>query len=248
MINIIVSGLGNTGREIVKCIKETEGVEVFCAVSDYDLKDAEFKIYKKFSDIEGKADAIIDFSKASRLEEILEYAISTKTPVIIGTTAHSDEQNEKVKEAAKLIPVFKSSNTSIGITVMLQLVKTATRLLDGFDIEIIEKHHNRKEDCPCGTAYMTADVIKEVRSELTNIYGRHGKSAKRQPNELAIHTIRGGTIIGDNDVIFAGDDEVLEIKHKAGSNMIFAKGAVMAAKFIVNANVGLYDMNDVLLG
>ena len=131
---------------------------------------------------------------------------------------------------------------------MLQLVKTATRLLDGFDIEIIEKHHNRKEDCQCGTAYMTADVIKEVRSELTNIYGRHGKSAKRQPNELAIHTIRGGTIIGDNDVIFAGDDEVLEIKHKAGSNMIFAKGAVMAAKFIVNANAGLYDMNDVLLG
>ena len=95
---------------------------------------------------------------------------------------------------------------------------------------------------------MTADVIKEVRSELTNIYRRHGKSAKRQPNELAIHTIRGGTIIGDNDVIFAGDDEVLEIKHKAGSNMIFAKGAVMAAKFIVNANTGLYDMNDVLLG
>lgn len=248
MINIIVSGLGNTGREIVKCIKETEGVEIFCAVSDYDLKDADFKIYHKFSDIEGRADVIIDFSKASRLEEILEYAINTKTPVIIGTTAHSDEQNEKVKEAAKLIPVFKSSNTSIGITVMLQLVKTATRLLDGFDIEIIEKHHNRKEDCPCGTAYMTADVIKEVRSELTNIYGRHGKSAKRQPNELAIHTIRGGTIIGDNDVIFAGDDEVLEIKHKAGSNMIFAKGAVMAAKFIVNANAGLYDMNDVLLG
>ena len=248
MINIIVSGLGNTGREIVKCINETEGVEVFCAVSDYDLKDADFKIYPKFSDIVGRADVIIDFSKASRLEEILEYAIDRKIPVIIGTTAHSDEQNEKVKEAAKSIPVFKSSNTSIGITVMLQLVKTATRLLDGFDIEIIEKHHNRKEDCPCGTAYMTADVIKEVRSELTNIYRRHGKSAKRQPNELAIHTIRGGTIIGDNDVIFAGDDEVLEIKHKAGSNMIFAKGAVMAAKFIVNANAGLYDMNDVLLG
>ncbi|MCC3868125.1 4-hydroxy-tetrahydrodipicolinate reductase [Terrisporobacter mayombei] len=248
MIKIIVSGLGNTGREIVKCINETEGVEVFCAVSDHDLKDVDFKIYPKFSDIEGKADAIIDFSKASRLEEILDYAVSTKTPVIIGTTAHSDEQNEKVKEVSKLIPVFKSSNTSIGITVMLQLVKTATRLLDGFDIEIIEKHHNRKEDCPCGTAFMTADAIKEVRNELTNIYGRHGKHAKRQPNELAIHTIRGGTIIGDNDVIFAGDDEVLEIKHKAGSNMIFAKGAVMAAKFIVNAENGLYDMNDVLLG
>lgn len=248
MIKIIVSGLGNTGREIVKCINETEGVEVFCAVSDHDLKGVDFEIYPKFSDIQGKADAIIDFSKTSRLEEILDYGVSTKTPVIIGTTAHSDEQNEKVKEVSKLIPVFKSSNTSIGITVMLQLVKTATRLLDGFDIEIIEKHHNRKEDCPCGTAFMTADAIKEVRNELTNIYGRHGKNAKRQENELGIHTIRGGTIIGDNDVIFAGDDEVLEIKHKAGSNMIFAKGAVMAAKFIVNAENGLYDMNDVLLG
>lgn len=248
MIKVIVSGLGNTGREIVKCIKETEGVELFCAVSDYELKDLGCKIYSNFKDIEAKGDVIIDFSKPARLEEILNYAISTKTPVVIGTTAHTDEQNKKAKEASKIIPVFKSSNTSIGITVMLQLVKIATKYLDGFDIEIIEKHHNRKEDCPCGTAYMTADVIKEVKSELENIYGREGKQAKRKPNELGIHTIRGGTIIGDNDVIFAGDDEVLEIKHKAGSNMIFAKGAIMACKFIVDKETGYYDMNDVLMG
>lgn len=247
MIKVVVSGLGNTGREIVKCIKETEGVELLCAVSDYELKDIGCRIYSKFKDIEGKADVIIDFSKASRLEEILEYSISTKTPVVIGTTAHSEEQNKKVLEASKLIPVFKSSNTSIGITVMLQLVKIATKLLDGFDIEIIEKHHNRKEDCPCGTAYMTADAIKEVRNELENIYGREGKHARRKQNELGIHTIRGGTIIGDNEVIFAGDEEVLEIKHQAGSNMIFAKGAVMACKFLVNAKAGLYDMNDILM-
>lgn len=247
MIKVIVSGLGNTGREIVKCIKETDGVELFCAVSDYELKDIGCKIYEKFKDIEGKADVIIDFSKASRLEEILEYSIDTNTPVVIGTTAHSEEQNQKVVEASKLIPVFKSSNTSIGITVMLELVKIATKLLDGFDIEIIEKHHNRKEDCPCGTAYMTADVIKEVRSELENIYGREGKHAKRKTNELGIHTIRGGTIIGDNEVIFAGDEEVLEIKHQAGSNMIFAKGAVMACKFLSNAEAGLYNMTDVLM-
>ncbi|MEG0856884.1 MAG: 4-hydroxy-tetrahydrodipicolinate reductase [Terrisporobacter sp.] len=247
MIKVIVSGLGNTGREIIKCIENTEGVELFCGISDYDLKNSDLKIYSKFEDIEGKADVIIDYSKACRLEEILNYAINTKTPVVIGTTGHTEEQNEKAKEASKIIPVFKSSNTSIGITVMLQLVKTATRLLEGFDIEIIEKHHNRKEDCPCGTAYMTADVIKEVRSELENIYGREGKHARRKPNELGIHTIRGGTIIGDNDVIFAGDEEVLEIKHKAGSNMIFAKGAVMACKYVVNKEYGYYDMNDVLL-
>lgn len=246
MVRVIVSGLGNTGREIIKCIKETDGMHLFCAISDFDLKDTDYKIYSKFKDIEGKADVIIDFSKTSRLEEILDYAINTKTPIVIGTTGYSDEQNQKVIEASKIIPVFKSSNTSIGITVMLKLVKIATKFLEGFDIEIIEKHHNRKEDCPCGTAYMTADAIKEVRSELENIYGREGRYAKRKQNELGIHTIRGGTIIGDNDVIFAGEDEVLEIKHKAGSNIIFAKGAVMACKYIIDKEAGYYDMNDVL--
>lgn len=248
MIKVIVSGLGNTGREIVKCIKNMEGLDLFCVVSSYETKDLDCKIYSSFKDIEGKADVIIDFSKPCRLDEILNYAINTKTPVVIGTTAHSEEQNQKAMEASRIIPVFKSSNTSIGITVMLKLVKIATKLLDGFDIEIIEKHHNRKEDCPCGTAYMTADAIKEVRSELENIYGREGRYTKRKSKELGIHTIRGGTIIGDNDVIFAGDSEVLEIKHSASSNMIFAKGAVMACKFLVNKESGYYDMNDVLGG
>lgn len=246
MINIIVSGLGNTGREIVKCINETEGVEVFCAVSDYDLKDADFKIYPKFSDIVGRADVIIDFSKASRLEEILEYAIDRKIPVIIGTTAHSDEQNEKVKEAAKSIPVFKSSNTSIGITVMLQLVKTATRLLDGFDIEIIEKHHNKKLDSPSGTAIMIANGIKDVLPGSECIYGRYGRSEKRKPTEVGIHAIRGGTIVGEHTTIFAGHDEVVEIKHTAQSKDIFAKGAIAAAKFLVNQEAGYYNMNNML--
>lgn len=246
MIKVIVSGMGNTGREIIKCIKDTKGLELFCVVSAYESKDLDCKIYSNFKDIEGKADVIIDFSKPERLEEILDYAIDTKTAVVIGTTAHSEKQNQKIMEASKLIPVFKSSNTSMGISVMLNLVKIATKLLDGFDIEIIEKHHNRKEDCPCGTAYMTADAIKEVRSDLENIYGREGRHSKRKHNELGIHTIRGGTIIGDNDVIFAGDNEILEIKHSAGSNVIFAKGAVMACKFLVNKESGYYDMNDVL--
>lgn len=246
MIKIIVCGLGNTGKEIVRCIEESEGVEIYCAVSDYKLENKDFEIYSSFSQVPGKADVIIDFSKAQRLEEIIDYSLNTNTPVVIGTTGHAEEQVEKLKELSKQLPVFKSSNTSIGITVMLKLVREATRLLNDFDIEIIEKHHNRKEDCPCGTAYMTADAIKEVRSELVNIYGREGRNAKRKVNELGIHTIRGGTIIGDNDVIYAGDDEVLEIKHKAQSNMIFAKGAVLASKFIVNKEIGYYNMEDVL--
>lgn len=246
MIKVILSGLGNTGIEILKCIKETEGVDLSCGVSEFNLKDESYKVYKKFKDIKEKADVIIDFSKPSRIDEILDYAINNEIPIVIGTTGYTEEQNEKILKASKLIPVFKSSNTSIGITVMLRLINIATKLLDGFDIEVIEKHHNRKTDCPCGTAYMTADVIKEVRYELENIYGRKGRDCSRQKNKLGIHTIRGGTIIGENDVIFAGEDEVLEIKHRASSNMIFAKGAVMACKYLIDKPPGYYDMNDVL--
>lgn len=246
MIKVILSGLGNTGIEILKYIKETEGVDLSCGVSEFNLKDESYKVYKKFKDIKEKADVIIDFSKPSRIDEILDYAINNEIPIVIGTTGYTEEQNEKILKASKLIPVFKSSNTSIGITVMLRLINIATKLLDGFDIEVIEKHHNRKTDCPCGTAYMTADVIKEVRYELENIYGRKDRDCSRQKNELGIHTVRGGTIIGENDVIFAGEDEVLEIKHRASSNMIFAKGAVMACKYLIDKPPGYYDMNDVL--
>lgn len=184
MIKVILSGLGNTGIEILKCIKETEGVDLSCGVSEFNLKDKSYKVYRKFKDIKEKADVIIDFSKPSRIDEILDYAINNEIPIVIGTTGYTEEQNEKILKASKLIPVFKSSNTSIGITVMLRLINIATKLLDGFDIEVIEKHHNRKTDCPCGTAYMTADVIKEVRHELENIYGRKDRDCSRQKMNL----------------------------------------------------------------
>ena len=248
MLRVIINGYsGSMGKVLTKCVNEDSELQLVCGVSRDEL-DVPFKTYFKMSDVSETADVIIDFSHHSTINDTLSYATKTKTPLVIATTGFNEDELGRIKEASTIAPIFHSSNMSLGVNVLVKLVKEAAKALNEFDIEIIEKHHNRKEDCPCGTAYMTADVIKEVRSELTNIYGRHGKSAKRQPNELAIHTIRGGTIIGDNDVIFAGDDEVLEIKHKAGSNMIFAKGAVMAAKFIVNANAGLYDMNDVLLG
>jgi len=248
MLRVIINGYsGSMGKVLTKCVNEDSELQLVCGVSRDEL-EVPFKTYFKMSDVSETADVIIDFSHHSTINDTLSYATKTKTPLVIATTGFNEDELGRIKEASTIAPIFHSSNMSLGVNVLVKLVKEAAKALNEFDIEIIEKHHNRKEDCPCGTAYMTADVIKEVRSELTNIYGRHGKSAKRQPNELAIHTIRGGTIIGDNDVIFAGDDEVLEIKHKAGSNMIFAKGAVMAAKFIVNANAGLYDMNDVLLG
>ena len=248
MLRVIINGYsGSMGKVLTKCVNEDNELQLVCGVSRDEL-DVTFKTYHKMSEVEENADIIIDFSNHCAIYDVLDYATKTKTPLVIATTGFNDEELGAIEKASAIIPIFHSSNMSLGVNVLVKLVKDASKALNGFDIEIIEKHHNRKEDCPCGTAFMTADAIKEVRNELTNIYGRHGKNAKRQENELGIHTIRGGTIIGDNDVIFAGDDEVLEIKHKAGSNMIFAKGAVMAAKFIVNAENGLYDMNDVLLG
>lgn len=245
-MNIIISGFGNTGKSVVKYIESENEVNIHTIVTSYSHNSLKYKISKNFYEIDNDADVIIDFSKPDRIYEILEYGLKTKTPIIIGTTGYNEEQLEKIEEASKVIPIFKSYNTSIGVTVMLKLIKIATRLLAEYDIEIIEKHHNRKVDAPCGTAYMTADIIKEVRCELENIYGRKGLEEKRNINELGIHTIRGGTMIGSNDVILAGNDEILEIKHHAQSNTIFAIGAIKACKFIINKDPGLYDMNDII--
>lgn len=245
-MNIIISGFGNTGKSVVKYIESENEVNIHTIVTSYSHNSLKYKISKNFYEIDNDADVIIDFSNPDRIYEILEYGLKTKTPIIIGTTGYNEEQLEKIEEASKVIPIFKSYNTSIGVTVMLKLIKIATRLLAEYDIEIIEKHHNRKVDAPCGTAYMTADIIKEVRCELENIYGRKGLEEKRNINELGIHTIRGGTMIGSNDVILAGNDEILEIKHHAQSNTIFAVGAIKACKFIINKEPGLYDMNDII--
>lgn len=245
-MDIIVSGFGNTGKSVVKYIESKADININTIVTEYSHNSLNYRICKNFCEIDNDADVIIDFSKPDRIYEILEYALKTKTPIIIGTTGYDNEQVEKIEEASKIIPIFKSYNTSIGVTLMLKLIKIATKLLDGYDIEIIEKHHNRKADAPCGTAYMTADIIKEVRCELENIYGRKGLEEKRNNNELGIHTIRGGTIVGTNDVMLVGNDEILEIKHHAQSNIIFARGAIKACKFIINKEPGLYNMNDVI--
>ena len=156
------------------------------------------------------------------------------------------EELTKIKKASNIIPIFHSSNMSLGVNVLVKLVKEAAKSLNGFDIEIIEKHHNKKLDAPSGTAVMIANGVKEVLPDSEYIYGRHGRSDKRSSNEIGIHAIRGGTIVGEHTTIFAGHDEVVEIKHSAQSKDIFAKGAIAAAKFLVKQEAGYYNMNNML--
>ena len=246
MLRIIINGYsGSMGKVLTKCANEDSELEIVCGASKDDL-DVPFKTYHKMSEVEELADVIIDFSHHSTIEDTLSYAIKTKTPIVIATTGFNDEELEKIKKASNIIPIFHSSNMSLGVNVLIKLVKEAAKSLNGFDIEIIEKHHNKKLDAPSGTAVMIANGVKEVLPDSEYIYGRHGRSDKRSSNEIGIHAIRGGTIVGEHTTIFAGHDEVVEIKHSAQSKDIFAKGAIAAAKFLVKQEAGYYNMNNML--
>ena len=246
MLKIIINGYsGSMGKVLTKCANEDSELEIVCGSSKDDL-DVPFKTYHKMSEVEELADVIIDFSHHSTIDDTLSYAIKTKTPIVIATTGFNDEELTKIKKASNIIPIFHSSNMSLGVNVLVKLVKEAAKSLNGFDIEIIEKHHNKKLDAPSGTAVMIANGVKEVLPDSEYIYGRHGRSDKRSSNEIGIHAIRGGTIVGEHTTIFAGHDEVVEIKHSAQSKDIFAKGAIAAAKFLVKQEAGYYNMNNML--
>ena len=246
MLRVIISGYsGSMGKVLTKCANEDSELEIVCGASKDDL-DVPFKTYHKMSDVEESADVIIDFSHHSTIDDTLSYAIKTKTPIVIATTGFNEEELEKIKKASNILPIFHSSNMSLGVNVLIKLVKEAAKSLNGFDIEIIEKHHNKKLDAPSGTAVMIANGVKEVLPDSEYIYGRHGRSDKRSSNEIGIHAIRGGTIVGEHTTIFAGHDEVVEIKHSAQSKDIFAKGAIAAAKFLVKQEAGYYNMNNML--
>ncbi|MDR1773646.1 MAG: 4-hydroxy-tetrahydrodipicolinate reductase, partial [Clostridioides sp.] len=191
-------------------------------------------------------DVVIDFSHHSNLDNVLSYILKTKTPVVFATTGYNDEEMAKIQVASQVVPVFQSYNMALGINIMLKLVKEAAKNLADFDIEIIEKHHNRKVDAPSGTAIMIANAIKEVIPNTTDNYGRHGTQAKREKNEIGIHAVRGGTIVGMHDAIFAGDNEILTISHQSESRKIFANGSLVAAKYLVAQKAGFYNMDDLL--
>ena len=198
----------------------------------------------KNTDIE--YEGIIDFSHFSLLEEVLESAIEKNVPLLIATTGHSEEQHKKINEAADKIPLIKATNTSVGVSVLNEIVAYATKLLQGFDIEIIEKHHNRKIDAPSGTANTLLEIINEnLKEEYDTVYGREGHS-KRKEKEIGMHSIRGGNIVGEHSVIFAKNDEIIEIKHEALSRKIFSDGSVKAINYLKGKKPGMYTMKDVL--
>ena len=193
-------------------------------------------------------DAIIDFSHFSLIDDVLEAGIAKKVPVLVATTGHTEEQLKKIEKAAELIPVIKATNTSLGVNIVNEIVAFATKLLKDFDIEIVEKHHNRKIDAPSGTASTLLEIVKENLNDgndYRTVYGREGYS-KRAEKEIGVHAIRGGNIVGEHTVIYAKNDEIIEIKHEALSRKMFSDGAVRAVEFLFGKKAGLYTMKDVL--
>lgn len=248
MVKIILSGCsGKMGHVITKCVVNKENCEIVAGV-DINKCDAPYPIFASFSEIDVDADVIIDFSHPSVLASLLEYCKKNRMPAVIATTGLSDEQKKEIEDTSKEVPMFFSANMSIGVNLISELAAKAARVLEGsFDIEIVEAHHNQKIDAPSGTALMLADSISDaLTNKPTYEFDRHSKRAKRDPNEIGIHSIRGGTIVGEHEVIFAGLDEIITISHSARSKDLFAVGAVNAAAFLKGKPAGMYSMKQLV--
>ena len=248
MIKVILSGSGGRmGAFVADGIEKENEMQVVAGVDKFN-NGQKFPVFKNFSEITNDADIIIDFSNPALLDSLLDFAISKKIPVVLATTGYSDEEISKIKEASKLIPIFFTFNMSLGVNLICSLAKKAASVLgNGFDVEIIEKHHNQKLDAPSGTAIMLANAVNSAFDNKMNYeYDRHSKRQKRSQNEIGIHSVRGGTIVGEHEIIFAGKDEVVSVSHSAFSREVFAVGAIRAAKFLFGKENGIYDMNDIM--
>lgn len=250
MIKAAICGAnGKMGRVIADIVSKRDDIEISAGI---DLNDtvsySDFPIVKNPNDLPVKPDVLIDFSHPSALAALCDYCLTNNVPLVIATTGYNEEQKTLIKKTAEQIPVFFTFNMSLGINLLCELAKKATKILGGqFDIEIVEKHHNQKIDAPSGTALMLADALNEtLDSKMKYVYERHSVRQKREKNEIGIHAIRGGTIVGEHDVIFAGRDEVITLSHHAASKEVFAVGSVNAAIFLSKVPAGLYDMKDVI--
>lgn len=250
MLDIILSGCGGKmGRYIAQCAAESPDVSVAAGIDPFLSGESrfDFPVFGSFGDCAVKADVIVDFSSPAALDSIISYAELHHLPVVFATTGYSNEQIAKIKALSQSVPVFRSGNMSLGINLMTELLRTCTHVLKGYDIEITEKHHNQKLDAPSGTALMLADAINSASDEQYDyVYDRHERREKRPANEIGIHSVRGGTIVGEHTVLFAGRDEFLEITHTAQSRQLFAVGALKAARFLQVQPCGLYNMSDVI--
>ena len=250
MVKIIMHGCnGHMGQVISDIVEKDPDAEI---VAGIDIADQGKNSYPVFTDIDAcqvEADAIIDFSSAKATDKLLEYSAARQIPVVLCSTGLSQEQLAKVEETSRRVAVLKSANMSLGINTLLKLVQDAAKVLAaaGFDMEIVEKHHRLKLDAPSGTALALADSINEAMdNQYHYVYDRSQKREKRDDKEIGISAVRGGTIVGEHEIIFAGQDEVIEFKHTAYSKAIFGKGAVEAAKFLAGKPTGRYDMSDVI--
>ena len=239
---------GLMGKNIPRCIHTKDHCRIVAGIDIKSDDNSPFPIYKNAYNFTGKAYVIIDFSHPAALKSLLDYAVRTGTPAVISTTGLSSEQVAVIHKAALSVPIFFNANMSLGVSLITELAQKAVKVLgDDFDIEIIEKHHNQKIDAPSGTALMLADAINAAADEDYDYeYNRQAKREKRKKNEIGIHAIRGGTIVGEHDVIFAGQDEIITISHSARSKQIFAVGSVNAAMFIKDLKPGLYSMKDLV--
>lgn len=249
MINVLINGCnGKMGKEIAKQVSKTVNMYVIAGVDILDLGDNKFPVYNNVYDIKEEINVIIDFSVPKATMNILEFANKKHIPIVIATTGFSNEEKEKILEYSKNIPIFQSANMSLGINLMIKLLEQISRVLkDGYDIEIVEKHHRNKIDAPSGTALMLADSIKNsLENEVYYEYNRQAKREKRNNNEIGIHSIRGGNIVGNHSVSFIGENESLEIVHDVTSRSVFAEGAVKAAEYITYKENGMYSMKDLV--
>ena len=240
-MKIIVNGAnGRMGREVCRMVAETEGMSVVATVD----KMGEDGMLKSISDFSGDADVIIDFSHHSASPELIKYASERSIPIVIATTGHDESEFKAIDDGAKKVAVFMSANMSLGVALLVELAKKTAKVFPDADIEIIEKHHNRKLDAPSGTALMIAKAIEQVRRGIKFVYGRAGQQ-KREINEIGIHAVRGGNIVGEHEVIVCTDTQIITLKHEAQSRSLFAEGAIAAASFLIGKPAGLYSMQDI---
>jgi 4-hydroxy-tetrahydrodipicolinate reductase len=240
---------GHMGQVITGLIKEDPEIEIVAGIDLVDCRDNGYPVFTSVWDCQVEADVIIDFCSAKAIDELLKYSVERQIPLVLCTTGLSEEQLQAVEQAYEKVAILKSANMSLGVNMLLKLVQDAVKILApaGFDMEIVEKHHNRKLDAPSGTALALADAMNEVLdNEYEYKFDRSQDHKKREKKEIGISAVRGGNIVGDHDIIFAGMDEVITFSHTAYSRAIFGKGAIQAAKFLKGKPAGHYQMSDVI--
>jgi 4-hydroxy-tetrahydrodipicolinate reductase len=237
------------GNKVYEACALSSEVTAVCGVDiKEDFSNPNYPVYANFSDVKEEVDVIIDFSSPLNFDRLTSFIEEKSIPSVLCATGYSEEQIARVNNLSQKVAIFRSANMSLGVNVITELVKIATLSLNGFDIEIVESHHNRKVDAPSGTAIMIADAIKSVAPEKYNVVGRDGIVGARNKNEIGIHSIRGGNIVGIHDTIFAGENETITISHSAADRSVFANGAVKAATYIKTKKSGLYNMSDMING